>query len=212
MKTSNLTLAVAAVILLSAIALTAAELNTNKPARSCCAAKNISTLLPAYTSKSLYQVESKWTTDAGKPIKLGDLAGKPQVVLMFFSRCTYACPILMNDLKRINAALTPVQRAKIGFTMISFDTEHDMPAALAEYRRAWDLPTDNWTLLNGNPDDVLELAALLGVKYQQEANGQFAHSNVITVLNARGEIIHQQTGLNEDVDETVQTLVKLVKN
>jgi hypothetical protein len=31
-------------------------------------------------------------------------------------------------------------------------------------------------------------------------------------LNAKGEIVHQQTGLNEDVDETVQTLVKLVKN
>ncbi len=165
-----------------------------------------------YTDKSLYQVDSKWTTDAGKPIKLDDLAGKPQVVLMFFSRCTSACPILMNDLKRISAALTPAQRAKVGFTMVSFDTEHDTPAALSEYRHAWDLPTDNWTLLSGKPDDVLELAALLGVKYKQDANGQFAHSNVISVLNAKGEIIHQQTGLNEDVDETVQTLVKLVKN
>ena len=165
-----------------------------------------------YTDKSLYQVESQWTTDAGKPIKLGDLAGKPQVVLMFFSRCTAACPILMNDLKRISAALTPEQRAKVGFTMVSFDTEHDTPAALAEYRRAWGLPADNWTLLNGKPDDVLELAALLGVKYKQDANGQFAHSNVISVLNARGEIAYQQTGLNADVDETVQALVKLVKN
>ena len=165
-----------------------------------------------YTDKSLYQVDSKWTTDAGKPIQLGDLAGKPQVVLMFFSRCTYACPILMNDLKRISAALTPEQRAKIGFTMISFDTEHDTPAALKEYRHAWNLPADNWTLLSGKPDDVLELAALLGVKYKQDANGQFAHSNVISVLNAKGEIVHQQTGLNEDIDETVQTLVKLVKN
>ena len=212
MKTSKLTLATAAVLLLNAVALTAADLNTNTPVCAYCAAKEISDNFPAYTDKSLYQVESKWTTDAGKPIKLGDLAGKPQVVLMFFSRCTYACPILMNDLKRISAALTPEQRAKIGFTMISFDTEHDTPAALAEYRHAWDLPTDNWTLLNGKPDDVLELAALLGVKYKQDANGQFAHSNVISVLNAKGEIVHQQTGLNEDVDETVQTLVKLVKN
>ena len=70
----------------------------------------------------------------GKPIKLGDLAGKPQVVLMFFSRCTYACPILLNDLKRISAALTPAQRAQVGFTLISFDTEHDTPSVLKEYR------------------------------------------------------------------------------
>jgi protein SCO1/2 len=212
MKTSKLTLATAAVLLLNGVALTAADLNTNTPVCAYCAAKEIPDNFPAYTDKSLYQVESKWTTDAGIPFKLGDLAGKPQVVLMFFSRCTYACPILMNDLKRISAALTPAQRAKISFTMISFDTEQDTPAALKEYRHAWDLPSDNWTLLSGKPDDVLELAVLLGVKYKQDANGQFAHSNVISVLNAKGEIVHQQTGLNEDVDETVQTLVKLVKN
>ena len=66
--------------------------------------------------------------------------------------------------------------------------------------------------MSGKPDDVLELAALLGVKYKEDSNGQFAHSNVITVLNAKGEIVHQQIGLNEDISETVQTLVKLVKN
>jgi len=58
---------------------------------------------------------------------------------------------------------------------------------------------------------VLELAALLGVKYKASANGQFAHSNVITVLNAKGEIVHQQIGLNEDVSETAQTVINLVK-
>jgi protein SCO1 len=212
MKTSKLTVAIATALLFNAATLSAAESNSKTPVCACCMAKEIPDSFPAYTDKSLYQVESKWTTDAGKPIKLGDLAGKPQVVLMFFSRCTYACPILMNDLKRISAALTPAQRAKIDFTMISFDTEHDTPAALAEYRHAWNLPSDNWTLLSGKPDDVLELAALLGVKYKQDAKGQFAHSNVISVLNDKGEIVHQQTGLNEDIDETVQTLVKLVKN
>lgn len=212
MKTSKLTFAMATALLLNTVASHAAELNTNTPVCACCAAREITDHFPVYTDKSLYQVESKWTTDASKPIQLGDLAGKPQVVLMFFSRCTYACPILLNDLKRISAALTPEQRAQVGFTLASFDTEYDTPAALKEYRHAWNLPADNWTLLSGKPDDVLELAALLGVKYKQDANGQFAHSNVISVLNAKGEIIHQQTGLNADVDETVQTLVKLIKN
>lgn len=209
MKTKRLMFMLAVCLALPAKVMRAGELLlTNR-----CPLCSLMSEPPAhYTDKSLYQVESRWTTDAGKLIKLGDLAGKPQVVLMFFSRCTTACPILMNDLKRISAALTPEQRAKVGFTMVSFDAEHDTPAALAEYRRAWGLPKDNWTLLNGKPDDVLELAALLGVKYKQDANGQFAHSNVISVLNARGEIAYQQTGLNADVDETVQALVKLVKN
>ena len=43
-----------------------------------------------------------------------------------------------------------------------------------------------------------------------DTNGQFAHSNVITILNAQGEIVHQQIGLNEDIQETVRLLQQLV--
>ena len=50
--------------------------------------------------------------------------------------------------------------------------------------------------MHGEPNDVLELAALLGLKFNQDVNGQFAHSDVITILNAQGEIAHQQIGLN----------------
>jgi protein SCO1/2 len=69
---------------------------------------------------------------------------------------------------------------------------------------------ENWTLLRGGSDDVLELAALLGVRYKQDAKGQFSHSNIITVLNADGEIVHQQIGLNQDIKETIRIIEKLI--
>ena len=65
---------------------------------------------------------------------------------------------------------------------------------------------ERWTLLRGSPDDTLELAALLGVKFKREAGGQFAHSNLITVLDERGEIIQQVVGLNQDINETVRQI------
>jgi len=68
------------------------------------------------------------------------------------------------------------------------------------------LDPDRWTLLHGRADDTLEIAALLGVKFKQDARGQFAHSNLITVLNPDGEIIHQQAGLNQDIQETVKRI------
>jgi hypothetical protein len=55
-------------------------------------------------------------------------------------------------------------------------------------------------------DDVLELAALLRVKYKEEATGQFGHANLITVLNANGEIVHQFVGLGQDIKPTVRDL------
>ncbi len=174
---------------------------------SCCAVN-----LPAaqFSGQSLYQTESVWTTDGEKPIKLRALAGKPQLVLMFYSRCTTACPLLENQLRQIESALTPDLRAKIGFTLISFDSERDTPKALAEYRKAWNLPGD-WNLLSGKADDILELTALLGIQYKPTADGQFAHSNVITLLNGNGEIVFQQTGLNAEPEEMVRQIEKLLK-
>jgi protein SCO1/2 len=189
--------------------LRAGELWATNRQRSCCLKSDPAA---AFTDKSLFQVDSRWTTDAGKQIKLGELRDKPQVAAMFFANCQYACPLIVNDMQRIEAALTPAQRARVGFTLVSFDPKRDTPEALAEYRRVRNLGAERWTLLRGEPDAVQELAALLGVRYKQDARGQFAHSNVITVLNAGGEIIRQQVGLSQDIEETVRVLVKLIDN
>ena len=199
-------------VILLALALTspplrAGDLSLSNRQHTCCAKSEPAT---AFTDKSLCQVGSRWTTDAGKQITLGELRGRPQVVVMFFANCQYACPLLVNDMQRIEATLTPAQRARVGFTLVSFDPKRDTPEALAQYRQVRGLAAERWTLLRGEPDDTQELAALLGVRYKQDARGQFAHSNVITVLNADGEIAHQQVGLNQDIQETVRVLAKLV--
>ena len=116
----------------------------------------------------------------------------------------------MHDLTRIEAALEPKLRGKVGFTLVTFDTKRDTPEALAKFRATRNLSPTNWTLLHGADDDVLELAALLGVKYKQESNGQFAHSNLITVLNGDGEIVQQIAGLGQDINQTVHELEKLL--
>ena len=205
MKRSSL-LSALAILLLNAGMLCAAEPGTNAPDHSCCSRPEV----PAsHTNNSLYQIESQWTTDDGVQIRLDKLGGRVQVVAMFFASCRYACPIIVNDMKRIEAALPSSLTARVGFTLVTFDSKRDAPAALAEYRRTRDLAADRWTLLWGKPDDVLELAQLLGVRYQEDATGQFTHSNVITLLNAQGEIVHQQIGLNQDIRETVRFIEQL---
>lgn len=139
-------------------------------------------------------------------MKLGVLRGRPQVVAMFFASCQFTCPLTVSDLQRIEAALPDNLRTNVGFTLVSFDSTRDTPAMLKTYRAKRGLSSQNWTLLRGEPDDVRELAALLGVIYKQDANGNFAHSNVITLLNAEGEIIFQQPGINLPADEIVAKL------
>lgn len=162
-----------------------------------------------FTDRSLYQLESKWTSDVGREIQLGVLRGRPQVLALFFTSCEYACPIVVENMRQIEGTLPESVRGRVDFLLITFDTERDTPAALQAYRQKRKLPLENWTLLRGAPDDVREIAALLGVNYQRDTRGQFAHSNVITLLNADGEIVHQQTGLNTAPGDLLKAIAKL---
>jgi protein SCO1/2 len=160
------------------------------------------------TDRSLYQLESTWTSDVGRKVKLSVLRGRPQVLAMFFSNCEYACPILVNEMKQLEAKLPADVLAKVDFLLVSFDTKRDTPEALAAYRRKENLATGRWTLLRGENDDVRELAALLGVNYAADSRGQFAHSNIITLLNAEGEIAFQHNGLKQDPAALITAITK----
>lgn len=185
-------------LILLAGALTAAE-----PKPPCCRA-----LPPGKppTDKSLYQLDSVWTSDVGREVKLGVLRGRPQVVAMFFAQCEYACPIIVENMRAIERALSATQRGQVDFLLVSFDAERDTTEVLSAYRKKMKLAPAHWTLLRGREDDVRELAALLGINYQRDARGQFSHSNVITVLNGEGEVAFQQAGLNKEGGETIAAL------
>ena len=191
---------------LAAIPTSCATRQTGKDLPPCC---RTITAPANYTDKSVYQIDSDWISDENRKVKLGSLRGKPQIVAMFFASCQFTCPLTVNDMKNIQAALPEDLRTNVGFTLISFDSMRDTPAALKNYRVSHELSANSWTLLRGAPDDVRELAALLGVIYKQDANGDFAHSNLITVLNAEGEIVFQKPGVNVDPQEFVRQIEQI---
>jgi protein SCO1/2 len=161
-----------------------------------------------FTRDSLYQLDATFTTDAEAPFALAQLRGRPVLVAMFFASCNYACPLLVADITRVREALPSPLREEVALVLVSFDVVRDTPAALKKYREDR-LLGPQWTLLHGDESAVAELAALLGVKFKQEANGQYAHSNLITVLNREGEIVHQRAGLQGGLTETAAALTRL---
>jgi protein SCO1/2 len=204
-------------VLLSLLALPLANAQTDPTSnqagpvpRSCCAAAP-SADPASLPGKSLYQLDANWTNDLSKPMQLSALRGRPQIVTMFFANCQFACPMLVHKMKLIEAALPENVRTNVGFTLITFDTERDTPKALRSYRGRQELGS-NWTLLHGNPGDVQELAAVLGVKFKKDSQGQFQHSNVITVLDADGEVVFQETGLGLEVTEVAHRIERLVNH
>jgi len=188
----------------------AAKESVNTPAAAakddCCKrAEPAATVAAPFTCTSLYQADGTFTDDSGQSFRLATLRGRPVVVNMFFATCGYACPLAVTDLLALQARLSPAQRQETVFVLVSFDLERDSVAALARYRAARQLD-GNWILLRGDDASVRELAALLGVKYKQEADGSFAHSNLFTILNREGEIVHQRIGLQSGLDAALAAL------
>ncbi len=168
----------------------------------CCAAMEIAPFSP----DSIYQLDGSFIDDSGRPFALGQLRGRPVVLNMFFTSCGYACPLTVTDMQSIREKLPATVRERAVFVLVSFDVARDTTDTLAKYRvqRALD---SQWILLRGTDDSVRELAALLGVKSKQETDGMFSHSNLVTILNSAGEIVHQRTGLKGGLDEAAAALL-----
>jgi protein SCO1 len=171
---------------------------------SCCSSEKSG----EFTDNSIYQLESEWINQDNKEFRLSSFKGKPVVLTMFFASCTYACPILVNDMKKIESSL-PGDMHGYNFVLVSIDPERDTPEALKNFADAKNLDKERWTLLTGSGDDIMELAALLGFKYKKEADGSYSHSNMILVLNEEGEITHQHNGLNQDITAVVTEINNL---
>lgn len=193
----------------ASLALAAVAQETKKAELPPCCRKEVASAAPL-SDASIYQVQSTWTNDLANALQLPSLRGKPQIITMFFASCEFTCPILVNDMVAIESALPEELREKVGFTLVSFDTERDTPAVLAKYREQHRLDASRWTLLQGKEDDVLELAALIGMKFKKDVRGQFVHSNLITLLDAEGNIVKQESGFGRSQKEMVEAVQSLL--
>jgi len=141
---------------------------------------------------SLYQLTSTWTTDDNRAVKLPDLRGHCQILALIFTHCSGTCPLTVKELEVFAASLHARLKDQTRFVLVTIDPA-DSSDDLRRYRETMKL-NDHWMLLRGSTDSVRELAATLGFSYQPQGD-QFAHSNLITVLDAQGVIVHQQPGV-----------------
>lgn len=167
------------------------------------------TALPAgeLPGTSLYHLRSAWTDQRGGSFVLDELRGRPAVFVMFYGDCTTACPLLVRSAELIEEALPDEMRGAVDFVMVTFDTARDSPERLEAYAAAKGLDREGWHWLVGSDLQTRQLAALLGVQYRDAGNGVFAHSNVVTVLDADGVPAARLEGLGVELDPAVEALL-----
>lgn len=157
--------------------------------------------------ESIYNISDTFTTQNKREIVLKDFAGKPVVLGMIFTHCTYACPRLTADIQNIEKELGPNAK-NVNFILVSFDTERDTPAQLEKFKKEMNLD-DRFTLLHGSEDAVRTLSVLLNIQFQKNSNGDFSHSNIISVLDKKGNLAYQKEGIQADQKETIKKLSAL---
>ena len=158
---------------------------------------------------SIFNLTTKWNTEEGKEIVLSDLKGKTIVMVMIYTTCKAACPRLVADMRSIEAKIPDEYIKDINFVMVSIDPETDTPKRLKEFAIENYMDDEQWTFLQGSVSGVREFANVLAVKYKQISPLDFSHSNIISVFNSDGELVHQQEGLGVDNKETIISILEL---
>jgi protein SCO1 len=161
------------------------------------------------SSQSLYQLESVWTTDHDKTLRLVELQGRYTILSLIFTRCSGTCPLLVKELQEFGASLPLDIKNKTRFVAITIDPA-DTSETLLQYRHEMRLDERQWMLLRGAPIAVREIAAVLGFNYTQTGGqtdgSQFSHSNLLTLLNPRGEIILQRQGSGGNFSDLIAAI------
>lgn len=158
---------------------------------------------------SLFHLDADWQTQDGRSIRLDQLAGKPTLITMIYGSCTTACPVLVNDARRIDRALPDAIRKNLQVVVVSFDPARDTPERMADYGADYDVDAERWHFLHGAPADIRTLAAMLGVRYRDNGDGTFDHSNLLTLLDPEGRVAERSEGLARPVDPIVEALERL---
>jgi len=145
---------------------------------------------------SVYRLDIVLVDQEGHGFRLGERRAKPVLVSMFYTSCQYVCPLIIDSLRKTQAALARDGGAKIDVLLVSFDPQRDTPARLKQVFAERKLDA-SWTLARTDAASVRKLAAVLDIQYRALANGDLNHSSAITLLAGDGRILARTDKLGE---------------
>ncbi|MGN8226807.1 SCO family protein [Gracilimonas sp. BCB1] len=160
---------------------------------------------------SLYHLKAEWTTHRNESVTLRQFKGQPVIVVMFYGNCTQVCPILIRDTWRLYNSVDESMRGSVNVLAVSFDRENDSPEVLRKYAEYEQLNIDGWHFVTAKETDIRSLAMMLGVQYVKQGNGEFAHSNLVSVLDAEGKVAVRVEGLNQPMASAALKIENMLK-
>ena len=170
----------------------------------------ISSLAKAQDQASIFALRSVWQDQGGKLEGLDGLKGKTTVMTLFYAGCQTVCPLAVAEMQGLERQLPAATREKVRFVLVSLDPLHDKPKLLMQFADARHLDARRWKLLNGAPDDVRDLAAVLDIHYRLLKSGEIPHDAAVFLIDGSGIVRERIADLRANRDASVVTLNNLV--
>lgn len=158
---------------------------------------------------SVYNLPSEWTNQNNENIRLEDMKGDIVVAVMIYTTCKAACPRLIADVRRIHEKVSDKANKQVKYVFVSIDPEVDTPERMKEFAIENEMDSDQWVFLRSDIEDTREFAAVLAVSYKRISPIDFSHSNIISVFDQQGVLVHQKEGLGVDDSSTIEAIEKL---
>ena len=170
-------------------------------------------IVPAHAAElpgdSVYRLPIALSDQDNRAFHLADRAGKPQLVSMFYTSCQFMCPLIIEELKRTQSAISDGGHTKLPVLMVSFDAAHDTPAKLKETFGKRKIDATTWTLAHADAASVRQLAAVLDIQYRALPDGDFNHTSVLILLDTQGRIVARSEKMDGVDADFVATAKKL---
>lgn len=158
---------------------------------------------------SIFLLDSKWQNQDGKELHLKDLKGRNLVVVMIFTSCRTACPILVADMKKVHAKIEKDKLDDTSLVLISIDPTNDTPEVLKKFAAERNMDQAPWMFLVSDEEATREFANVLAVKYKKISPIEFSHSNIISVFDRNGELVSQEEGSGINAEAVAKTVNQL---
>jgi len=130
----------------------------------------------------------------GKPFDLAAFRGRVVVLSFIFTRCQDArmCPLISADFRALQERL---RGGPFHLVEVTLDPVYDRPRVLAAYGKTFGADRTRWSLVTGDPNDVLDFAARFSVTAFPDEHAGLIHTDRTLITDKSGRI-------REFIDET----------
>jgi protein SCO1/2 len=141
--------------------------------------------------------------ETGQQVQLSDYFGlKPAILLFAYYECPMLCPLVLEDLTHSLQGLSFTAGKDFQVITVSLDPE-ETPELAAAKKEAYlkqygrESADHGWHFLTGKPEDIEELARVVGLEYAyDEAADEYAHPSGLVILTPHGRISRYIFGLD----------------